>query len=324
MQKKLTHKLVCYIISYAEPIHIVEDNNFRLWAKSLDPQFEIPCVNTIKTIIFNFYNSTINQIIDLISKTSDTLTDSFELYKVIFNIGELDEHNASDIIESVNSVFNKFNINHSKIFTITTDNSSNIKSAVQELNITNVKCVGHILQLSVNLGLKEVDDLISKWLKQPLDIIKDVNTYWNSIFYTIKCLMHLKPAIIQLYSTLTNHTIKEIRKGAETIGTFIPSTEEFELLEELIEILFLFDELRYFTEKSNKAILVKEMILDNLIKHWGDPSENMHRQFNELCPTPTSDNDINDDSILAFSHSWSCPLEWWHKHKTLFPTMTIL
>ena len=104
--------------------------------------------------------------------------------------------------------------------------------------------------------------------------------------------MHLKPAIIQLYSTLTNHTIREIRKGAETMGSFIPSTEEFELLGELIEILFPFDEvtqflsrfkyptlgfmtpileelarqLRYFMRKSNKAILVKEMILDNLIE----------------------------------------------------------
>ncbi|CAG8794069.1 1541_t:CDS:2, partial [Cetraspora pellucida] len=346
MQKKLTYKLVCYIISYAEPIHIVEDNNFRLWAKSLDSQFEIPCVNTIKTIIFNSYNSTINQIIDLILKTSNTvsltfdiwtsqthdsyleitchwLTDSFELYKVILDIEELDKHNAFDIIESVNSVLNKFNIDHSKIFTITTDNGSNVKSAVQQLNITNVKCTGHTFQLSVNLDLKEVDNLISKCksliailskekkckqlhkaqlqitpgLKQPLDIIKDVNTCWNFILYTIEHIMHLKPAIIQLYLTLTNHTIREIRKGAETIGSFIPSTEEFELLEELIEILFPFDEVtqflsrskystlrfitpileelahqfRYFTGKSNKAILVKEMILDNLIKRWGDP-----------------------------------------------------
>ncbi|CAG8798947.1 6780_t:CDS:2, partial [Cetraspora pellucida] len=271
-----------------------EDNNFRLWAKSLDPQFEIPCVNTIKTIIFNSYNSTINQIINLISKTSDT---------VVLDIEELDEHNASDIIKSVNLVLNKFNIDHSKIFTITTNNSSNVKSAVQQLNITNIKCAGHTLQLSVNLDLKEVNDLISKCklliailskekkykqlheaqlqitsgLKQSLDIIKDVDICWNSILYAIKCLMHLKPAIIQLYSTLTNHTIREIRKEAETMNSFISFTKEFELLEELIEILFLFDE--------------------------GDPSENMHHQFNELCPTPTSDDDINNDLILAFSHS---------------------
>ncbi|CAG8794123.1 25_t:CDS:2, partial [Cetraspora pellucida] len=243
---------------------------------------------------------------------------------------ELDKHNASDIIKSVNSVLNKFNIDHSKIFTITTDNSSNVKSAVQQLNITNIKCAGHILQLSVNLGLKEVNDLISKYklliaillkekkckqlceaqlqitlgLKQPLDIIKDMDTHWNSIFYAIECLMYLKPAIIQLYSTLTNYTIREIRKETENMGSFILSTEEFELLGELIEILFSFDELRYFIGKNNKAILVKEMILDNLIKHWRDPSENMHHQFNELCLTPTFDDNINDDSILAFSHSY--------------------
>ncbi|CAG8821749.1 5191_t:CDS:2, partial [Cetraspora pellucida] len=295
-----------------------EDNNFRLWAKSLDPQFEIPCVNTIKTIIFNFYNSIINQIIDLISKTSDT---------VILDMGELDKYNASNIIKLVNLVLNKFNIDHSKIFTIITDNSLKVKSAVQQLNITNIKCTRHTLQLSVNLGLKEVDNLISKCksliailskekninsfmklnykllqrLKQLLDIIKDVDTYWNSILYAIEHLMYLKPIIIQLYSTLTNHTIRKIRKGAETMGSFILSTEEFELLGELIEILFPFNEVLY--RKKYKAILVKETILDNLIECWRDPNENMCHQFNELCLTPTSNDNINDNLILAFSHS---------------------
>ncbi|CAG8680950.1 19439_t:CDS:2, partial [Cetraspora pellucida] len=260
-------------------------------------------------------------------------------------IQQLDEHNASDIIESVNLVLNKFNIEHSKIFTITTDNSSNIKSAMQQLNITNVKCTKHTLQLSVNLGLKELREVqlqITPGLKQPLDIIKDVNTCWNSILYAIKCLMHLKPTIIQLYSTLTNHTIREIRKGAETIVTQFLSGSKYPTLRFMTPIL--------------------EELACQLSALHHSTIQNMHCQFNELCPTPTSDNNNNDDSILVFLHSYkkskmstffmylqtensniesnefdqycqlpeislneeSCSLEWWHKYKTLFPIMTIL
>ncbi|CAG8838197.1 9822_t:CDS:1, partial [Cetraspora pellucida] len=83
----------------------------------------------------------------------------------------------------------------------------------------------------------------------------------------------------------------EVRKEAETMGSCILSSEEFELLEELIEVLSPFDEatqflsrskyptlgfmtpileelacqLRYFIRQNSMAILVKDTILDNLI-----------------------------------------------------------
>ncbi|CAG8748420.1 4516_t:CDS:1, partial [Ambispora leptoticha] len=254
--------------------------------------------------------------------TCHWLTDSFELHKIVLEIGELDDHCADDIVESVSFVLDKFNINHQKVFSITTDNGAN---AVQKMDVTNVKCAGHILQLSVNLGLKEIDKLISKCkslisilskekkrkqlreaqlqitpgLKKPLDVIKDVDTRWNSTFYSIERLVYLKPAIIQLYSTLNNHTVREIRRGAEMMSSFLPSDDEFELLNELIIILSPFDEatqflsgskyptlgfmtpmleeltrrLRQFTGQIYKAILVKDTILNNLVERWGDPSE---------------------------------------------------
>jgi|GEM_PF-1403063 len=348
VQKKLTHQVVRYIVSRTQPIHLVEIDDFKLLLKSFDSRFKMPCVSTIKTIIFDTYTLATKQIIDLISKTSDTvsltldiwssrahdsylgitchwLTDSFELHEIVLEIGELDDHCASDIVESVNSVLDKFNINYQKIFSITTDNGANVKSAIQQMGITNVKCAGHTLQLSVNLGLKQVDGLISKCkslvsilskekkrkqlreaqlqitpgLKEPLDVIKDVDTRWNSTFYSIERLVYLRPAIMQLYSTLNNHTLREVRRGAETMSSFLLSEEEFEVLGELIVILSPFDEateflsgskyptlgfmtpmleelarrLKYFTGQNDEAIFVKDTILDNLIERWGDPSE---------------------------------------------------
>ncbi|CAG8713759.1 16141_t:CDS:2, partial [Cetraspora pellucida] len=305
-----------------QPIHLVEIDDFKLLLKKFDPRFKMPCVNTIKMIIFDSYNSAVKQIIDLISRTSDTvsltfdiwsscahdsylgitchwLTDSFELYEIVLEIGELDDHCADDIVESVNSVLDKFNINHKKVFSITTDNGANVKSAVQKMDVTNIKCAEHTLQLSVNLGLKEIDRLISKCLKEPLDVIKDVDTRWNSTFYSIERLVSLKPAIIQLHSTLNNHTVRKIRRGAEMMSSFLSSENEFELLNELIVILSPFDkatqflsgseylilgfmtsmleeltrQLRQFTGQSYKAILVKDTILNNLVERWEDPSE---------------------------------------------------
>ncbi|CAG8819460.1 3899_t:CDS:2, partial [Cetraspora pellucida] len=170
---------------------------------------------------------------------------SFELYKVILDIRELDKHNASDIIKLVNLVLNKFNIDHLKIFTITTDNNSNIKSAMQQLNITNVKCAGHTLQLSVNLGLKEVDDLISKYKSLIAILSKEKN---------VNSFVKLNYKLLQVTQYLSGSKYP-------ILGFLTPILEE------------LTCQLRYFTEKSNKAILVKEIILDNLIEHWEDPSE---------------------------------------------------
>ncbi|CAG8797618.1 35656_t:CDS:2, partial [Gigaspora margarita] len=234
-----------------QPIYLVKIDNFRLLIKSFNSHFKVPCVNTIKMTIFDTYTLATKQIIDFISKSSDTvsltfdiwssrahdsylritchwLTDSFELHEIVLEIGELDDYCATDIVD-----------------------------AVQQLGVTNVKCAGHTLQLSVNLGLKQVDRFVSK-CKSLVTILskeKNVATLCISTFYFIKCLVHLKPAIMQLYSTLNNHTLREVRKRAKTMCSFLPSEEEFELLEELIMVLSPFDEATQFLSGSKYPTL---------------------------------------------------------------------
>ncbi|CAG8615911.1 17275_t:CDS:2, partial [Gigaspora rosea] len=324
-----------------QPIYLVKIDDFKRLIKSFDFQFKMPCVSTIKTIILDTYSLAVKQIIDLILETSDTfsltfdiwssrahdsyigitchwLTESFESHEIILEIGELDDHYVSDIVESVNSICDKFNINYQKIFSITTDNGVNVKSAVQQIGVPNIKCAGHTLQLSINLGLKQVDELISKCktlvsilskekkrkqlreaqlqvtlgLKEPLDVIKDVDTRWNSTFHLIERLVHLRPTIMQLYSTLNNHTLREVRKSAKTLSSFLSSEEKFKLLKELVVILSPFDvatqflsgskyptlgfmtpmleelahRLKYFTGQNEEAISVSNTILNNLIE----------------------------------------------------------
>ncbi|CAG8743859.1 12235_t:CDS:1, partial [Cetraspora pellucida] len=99
-------------------------------------------------------------------------------------------------------------------------------------------------------------------------------------------------ATMQLYLTLNNYTLREVRKEAETMSSFLFSEEEFKILRELIVILSFFNEatkflnkskysilgfmtpmleelaywLKYFTRQNNKKIFVKDTILDNLIE----------------------------------------------------------
>ncbi|CAG8810741.1 8190_t:CDS:1, partial [Racocetra fulgida] len=108
--------------------------------------------------------------------------------------------------------------------------------------------------------------------------------------------VHLKPTIMQLYSTLNNHTLREVRREVKTMSSFLSLEEKFKLLEKLTEILSPFDEatqflsgskysilgfmtpmleelacqLKHLTELNNKASLVRDMILNNLIERWED------------------------------------------------------
>ncbi|CAG8764222.1 3687_t:CDS:2, partial [Racocetra fulgida] len=140
-------------------------------------------------------------------------------------------------------------------------------------------------------------------------------------------------------STVSSDNQEEAEKvQSETMSSFLPSDDEFELLNELIIILSPFDEatqflsgskyptlgfmtpmleeltrrLRQFTGQIYKAILVKDTILNNLVERWGDPSEIgfdlrrttiqiMRHQFNELIQT-TNDNTTqttNDNITLT-------------------------
>ncbi|KAF0519715.1 hypothetical protein F8M41_016469 [Gigaspora margarita] len=136
---------------------------------------------------------------------------------------------------------------------------------------------------------------------------------------------NVKSAIQQM--GITN--IKEVRRGAKTMSSYLLSEEEFELLKELIEILSPFDDateflsgskypmlgfitpileelahrLRYFTRQNDEAIFVKDTILNNLIKS----------QFNELNSTddntaPTNNNNTSHQHkklkmVTYFSYS---------------------
>ncbi|CAG8835826.1 3588_t:CDS:2, partial [Cetraspora pellucida] len=84
------------------------------------------------------------------------------------------------------------------------------------------------------------------------------------------------------------------RSEYPTLGFMTPMLEE------------LTRRLRQFTGQSYKAILVKDMILNNLVEQ----STNVSDEFDRYCEIP---------KISLEEESY--PLIWWHQNKTLFPIL---
>ncbi|CAG8754415.1 25013_t:CDS:2, partial [Gigaspora rosea] len=159
VQKKLTHQVAHYIVSRAQPIHLVEVDDFKLLLKGFDSHFKMPCISDTVSLTLDIWSSRAHN--SYLGITCHWLTDLFELHEVVLEFGELDDHCTTDIVESVN--------------------------------------------LKKRKQLRKASFQIAPGLKEPLDVIKDVDTRWNSTFYSIKHLVHLR----QLYSTLNNHTLRE-------------------------------------------------------------------------------------------------------------------
>ena len=71
-------------------------------------------------------------------------------------------HTAKAIIEVINKAIRKWEI-EDRIVSITTDNGSNMKAAIQALTpIRRLSCAAHTLQLAIGRGLKVVEALVSR------------------------------------------------------------------------------------------------------------------------------------------------------------------
>jgi len=74
-------------------------------------------------------------------------------------------HDAFTIAKEINNIIHSYHLEF-KITAIVTDNRSNVKSAIEQLDICKrIPCSAHTLQLSVLKGLEKVLQLIYKCKK---------------------------------------------------------------------------------------------------------------------------------------------------------------
>jgi hypothetical protein len=184
----LRNLLVNWIIFDSRPLNITQSDSFRNFIKELDPAFTIPDTRLIKQTIQSAYNNTfplIQEFVEVnsisVSLTTDLWTarnrqgflgvtccfldKNFTIQEVILTIEYMKyPHTAQNISDTLLAILDSWELKD-KVHVIVTDNGSNMKKAIKEMNLvaSNIMwqpCVAHTLQLVIGKGLNLVKLLV--------------------------------------------------------------------------------------------------------------------------------------------------------------------
>ncbi|CAG8805809.1 20231_t:CDS:2, partial [Cetraspora pellucida] len=267
---------------------------------------------------------------------------------------------------TIEPVLEEFGISRSKLVSIMTDNGSNVKAAVTQLPtkisppkpVVNIFCAAHTLQLSVNVGLDKVHDLIikckalirllsrEKKCKQlreaqiSTDKKKTETINWNSTYIALKRLTKLERSIRWLVNDFENSTNIEHQHDGSNIREKLLSNNEFQIIRDFIDLLHLFHKAIEFLSGSNYTTLsIMVPTIEELINHLN----NMNNEFDII-------NEVKNTILNNLISHWSSPskyklyaflldprfkrlsfcsnindlLDWWSKQKNQFPILSIL
>ncbi|GES78995.1 zinc finger BED domain-containing protein 4-like [Rhizophagus clarus] len=128
--EKVNILMLNWIISDSLPIHMVQSEAFQHFIYELDPAFMMFCEETVRKIIYEVYNYSFPQLKNT----------TYVRYP----------HTSAHIKDTLVNILNKWNI-HEKVYIITTDNASNMKKCVQD--IEGVEQLAYTLQLIISKGL---------------------------------------------------------------------------------------------------------------------------------------------------------------------------
>ena len=156
--KQLHKSLTQFVIGTDQPLSIVEEPDFIKYLYDLNPKYKLPCTKTLKKHMYSIYyfaNSKIelelscnaNDVsltLDLWSScahqpylgvTVHWVDENFYPCEFLLNMEEFPyPHDAFTIAEEINNIIHSYNLEF-KIIAIVTDNRSNVKSAIEQLDI---------------------------------------------------------------------------------------------------------------------------------------------------------------------------------------------
>ncbi|GES78890.1 zinc finger BED domain-containing protein 1-like [Rhizophagus clarus] len=184
--------------------------------------------------------------------------ENFQLHELVLAVTYVRyPHTADHISDTLLELLDHWLLRE-KVNVITTDNGSNIKKAIKDMNeissnITWQPCTAHTLQL-VNPGKT------STYLRH---CITDVATWWNSSFLAWKRLLEVKPYIDILSTTLSIANDADSKRDGERLSEIILTKDEWELLRDLCEVLKGFAEATTYLGASK---YVTHSIMSPLLK----------------------------------------------------------
>ncbi|SRR6266542_108255 len=171
------------MIEDSQSIDTITSSKFHQLIYKLDPGFIMPSQETVNSIIYITYNSSFQQLQQLIKNEAISVSLAMDLWKSKNNQGflgttcsfldrkfELHEitldvayvkypYTAEDILDALEDVLARWKI-EDLIFTVTTSNKSNIKKVMKEVNW--LGCIVDTLQLVIEKGTKPAEVLIAR------------------------------------------------------------------------------------------------------------------------------------------------------------------
>ncbi|CAB4417684.1 unnamed protein product [Rhizophagus irregularis] len=136
--------------------------------------------------------------------------------------------------------------------------------------------------------------------------IKDVQTRWNSSFYSWKRLLLLKGALTYLPNKLKADNIKENKKDGDRLERIMLSDEEWKFMETLVGILKEFEEITRILGGSKYVTLsliypsilkLKDFIKNTLKTYQEGNNEGNNQNINEIL---LNDDDIQEEILEEF------------------------
>lgn len=252
--KKIDEQLTLMCATDFQPFTVVEDYGFRNFVEALNPNYQIPTRAKIRyEILPELYKKAKKKLEDLLknveslSVTTDLWTsmnlDSYisvtihfyhenSLKSFVLNTVYMSEsHTSAHLAATLNTILVEWNIKH-KIVAIVTDNAPNMLKMCELLEIRNMPCFAHSLNLAVQDSLtavKELEAIIEKCKRlvkyfkkstlatnalnteqkdrfpenEPLKLIQDVATRWNSIYHMLNRILLLSDSLAMVTRRLS-------------------------------------------------------------------------------------------------------------------------
>jgi hypothetical protein len=348
---EIKKKLIKFIIEDIQPFHILKSSSFKEFVHSLNPHFNIPCVTAIKESLEVIYDRSTNELknklineCQFVSITTDFwtatnqkkgymgitgtwLTENFEPVEVLLNLVHVPYPHTGIIVKDLlENEIRKWELNW-KLAAITTDNGSNMVSALKllknSLEVDRIPCSAHTFQLCIKKALNHNDEIKALVLRakrlinffsspkqsealekqqerlkedypKVLKPVFDIITRWNSTFKAWVRLLELKKAIILLMIHMELDTDREVKKDAKKLKSFLLSDEEWKLIEELVNILSHFDTIT--TTLSGKNFVTLSLIFP-LISYLKKMLSNILINDDDHDNDNESDNDNEEDMV---------------------------